>query len=272
MNVRNATADTPILQIAFLEEGKTRMAFIAEKSPLLSMSMFASEGFFSPFPKDEEIIKILRKWCDEHRDPEADRQLFIKNKSQISTMDANSLVRSSEGGSYRYSEIEPSLKPPDLGIPATTADGDLFSSASQQGRRVSPSPSSTASQQGRRESRQRGHSVLEKMAAEAEQRAEADKLKKEAKKSMKKIKKSEEQRRRREEKRNVQAAERARAAKRAEAAKPAKAQAAEPAKAQAAEPAKAKAQAAEPAKAQPKALGTAKVQANVSPPPENKAL
>ena len=58
MNVRNATADTPILQIAFLQDGKPRMAFIAEKSPLLSMSM--TEGVFSTFPKDEEIIKILR--------------------------------------------------------------------------------------------------------------------------------------------------------------------------------------------------------------------
>jgi hypothetical protein len=119
MNVRNATADTPILQIAFLQDGKPRMAFIAEKSPLLSMSM--TEGVFSTFPKDEEIIKILRKWCDEHRDPEADRRLVIKNKSQISTMDANSLVRSSEGDSYRFSDVELFLKPHNLGIPATTA-------------------------------------------------------------------------------------------------------------------------------------------------------
>jgi len=128
MNVRNATADTPILQIAFLQDGKPRMAFIAEKSPLLSMSM--TEGVFSTFPKDEEIIKILRKWCDEHRDPEADRRLVIKNKSQISTMDANSLVRSSEGDSYRFSDVELFLKPHNLGIPATTASASARCSAS----------------------------------------------------------------------------------------------------------------------------------------------
>ncbi|KOO28947.1 sentrin sumo-specific protease [Chrysochromulina tobinii] len=92
------TESKQVIQIAFLQDGKPRMAFIAEKSPLLSMSM--TEGVFSTFPKDEEIIKILRK-C-----------------------------------------------------------------------------------------------VLETIAAEAEQRAEADRLKKETLKSMKKIKKSEEQRRR----------------------------------------------------------------------------
>ena len=85
MHVRMATADTPILQIAFLQDGEVRLAFMAEKSPLLSMSMLASGGVFSTFPKDEEVLKVVHKWCDEHQDPDRGihQKLQIHNKKQI---------------------------------------------------------------------------------------------------------------------------------------------------------------------------------------------
>ena len=286
MHVRMATADTPILQIAFLQDGEVRLAFMAEKSPLLSMSMLASGGVFSTFPKDEEVLKVVHKWCDEHQDPDRGihQKLQIHNKKQITIMDSNSLVKSPTGVTYRFSEIEHSLKQPDPGVvAAATVAGDSFSTPGASRRRGISAASPTPSQLEARNTRQRGPSVLEKAAAEAQQRAEEEGLKKEARKAMKKMKKSENQRLRRDEKRKEKAAEKeaARAAERAkaEAAERARAEAAERAKAQAAERAQAqaaervKAQAAETAKAQAKAAEKAKApekaQAHekVEPPP-----
>lgn len=58
MKVRMCTADNLILQFAFIQDNHVRMAFMAEKSPLLSAESAADDHF----PEDQQVADAVRMW------------------------------------------------------------------------------------------------------------------------------------------------------------------------------------------------------------------
>tara|TARA_B110001450_G_C17624515_1_gene482596 strand:+ start:916 stop:1275 length:360 start_codon:yes stop_codon:yes gene_type:complete len=62
MRVRMCTADNLILQITFIHDNQARMAFMAEKSPLLSAESAADDHF----PQDKQMADVVNMWSTDH--------------------------------------------------------------------------------------------------------------------------------------------------------------------------------------------------------------